>query len=103
MVCLRSSCHSSVISSGSFSMVNDHCASANHRFWGDMIRNAGAGPSPIPPKELTSDRLAEAIQFAYSEPAQEAAKRMGETIRAEDGVEAGVASFQRQLPLLHMR
>jgi hypothetical protein len=53
--------------------------------WHDDRRQTISETYSLPPKELTSDRLAEAIQFAYSEPAQEAAKRMGETIRAEDG------------------
>lgn len=68
-----------------------------------MVAHGGAGPTPIPPKQLTAERLAEAIQFAHSEQAVAAAGVMGETIREEDGVEQGVASFHRNLPLLNMR
>jgi hypothetical protein len=73
------------------------------RFWGDMISNAGAGPAPIPPKQLNAKVLAEAIAFTQSETAQNAAQRMGEIIRSENGVERGVASFHRHLPLRNMR
>lgn len=68
-----------------------------------MISNAGAGPVPIPPKQLNATALAEAIAFAHSEPAQHAAQKMGQVIRSEDGVERGVASFHKHLPLRDMR
>ena len=68
-----------------------------------MIRNAGAGPSPIPPKHLNPDTLVQAIEFAFSPSAQTAAKQMGEKIQGEDGVQKGVDSFHRHLPLLNMR
>jgi len=38
-----------------------------------------------------------------TESAQKAARKMGEKIRAEDGVESGVDSFHRHLPLKNMR
>lgn len=48
-----------------------------------MIHKAGAGPAPIPHKELNAVNLAEAIRFAVGEPAKEAARRMSEQIRQE--------------------
>ena len=48
-----------------------------------MIYKAGAGPKPIPQKELTAKRLAEAIKFALSPPVKEAAKSLAEKIRYE--------------------
>ncbi|KAG8695793.1 hypothetical protein FRC09_008927 [Ceratobasidium sp. 395] len=72
-------------------------------FWGAMIAKAGAGPEPIPQKELTSERLAEALKFVKSPRAQRAAQKMGEQIRSEDGITLGVDSFHRHLPLLNMR
>ena len=68
-----------------------------------MISQAGAGPVPIKPKKLSAAVLAEAIAFAYSQPAQLAAKEMGRMIRSEDGVGRGVASFHTHLPLHNMR
>ncbi|KAG8698648.1 hypothetical protein FRC08_005788, partial [Ceratobasidium sp. 394] len=52
-------------------------------FWGAMIAKAGAGPEPIPQKELTAKRLAEALNFVKSPRAQRAAQKMGEQIRSE--------------------
>ncbi|KZT36345.1 UDP-Glycosyltransferase/glycogen phosphorylase [Sistotremastrum suecicum HHB10207 ss-3] len=72
-------------------------------FWGMMINRAGAGPKPIPHRELNADNLTAAIKFVTSQSAQEAAARMGEQIRGEDGVTEGVLSFYKHLPLLNMR
>ena len=73
------------------------------RFWGDMIHRAGAGPSPIPQKELTAEKLSDAFKYAVSEDASKAAQKMGEQIRSENGEEKGVSSFHRHLPLMNMR
>lgn len=84
--------------------------------------------SSIHSKVLNAENLAEAIKFCMTESAQKAARKMGEQIRAEvctdmlpfhrdavlptdrlpcccpqDGVEAGVDSFHRHLPLKVMR
>ena len=32
-------------------------------FWGAMVARAGAGPDPIPIKQLTADKLADAIEL----------------------------------------
>ncbi|KAF9464545.1 glycosyltransferase family 1 protein [Collybia nuda] len=72
-------------------------------FWGSMIHKAGAGPEPIPHKKLDVDNLRDAIKFAISPPAKNAATRMADQIRSEDGVRQGVDSFYRHLPLLNMR
>jgi sterol 3beta-glucosyltransferase len=68
-----------------------------------MIHRAGAGPQPIPQKELTVEKLAEAFKYAVSEDASKAAKVMGEQIRSENGEEKGVSAFHRHLPLMNMR
>jgi hypothetical protein len=73
------------------------------RFWGDMIHRAGAGPSPIPQKELSVEKLSDAFKYAVSEDASKAAQKMGEQIRSEKGEEKGVSSFHRHLPLMNMR
>lgn len=68
-----------------------------------MIHRAGAGPSPIPQKELSVEKLAEAFKYAVSEDASKAAQKMGEQIRSEKGEEKGVSAFHRHLPLMNMR
>lgn len=73
------------------------------RHEGEMVYKGGAGPAPIPHKELSVDRLAEALKYCTTARARAAAERMGEQIRAEDGVQEGVMSFYKHLPLLNMR
>jgi UDP:flavonoid glycosyltransferase YjiC (YdhE family) len=66
-------------------------------FWGAMVARAGAGPLPIPFKELTADKLAAAILEALKPETSERAKELGEKIREERGCESGAASFHAQL------
>ncbi|KAL5041625.1 hypothetical protein BDW71DRAFT_217628 [Aspergillus fruticulosus] len=68
-------------------------------FWGDMVAAAGAGPTPIPAKELTVDRLAEGIRYCLREQARMAASAIAAKMQSEAGVKAAVASFHRHLPL----
>lgn len=89
---------------------------------GSMIHKAGAGPEPIPHKQLTVAKLTDAITFAISPSAKTAAREMAGRIRSEvgsylllgshlrltsmfiqDGVRQGVDSFYKHLPLLYMR
>ena len=70
---------------------------------GEMVYKGGAGPAPIPHKQLSVDRLAEALKYCTTARATAAAERMGAQIRAENGVQEGVLSFYRHLPLLNMR
>lgn len=52
---------------------------------GSMIHKAGAGPEPIPHKELGVENLRDAIKFAISPTAKGAARRMADQIRSEVG------------------
>ncbi|KDR81957.1 hypothetical protein GALMADRAFT_207321 [Galerina marginata CBS 339.88] len=75
-------------------------------FWGSMIHKGGAGPEPIPYKELSVAKLKDAIEFAVSPAAKEAAKSLAQKIHDEasyNGVQKGVESFYKHLPLLNMR
>ncbi|KAJ1305710.1 hypothetical protein OPQ81_010445 [Rhizoctonia solani] len=72
-------------------------------WWGNQIHARGAGPAPIPHKQLTTPALVDAIRSALSDETKTAARRVGELIRAEDGLKNGVDSFHRHLPLLDMR
>lgn len=66
-------------------------------FWGEMIARTGAGPKPIPFKKLTAPDLAAAIGAALEPDIKQTAKELGEQIRNESGVDAGVTSFHHQL------
>lgn len=56
-------------------------------FWGARVKAMGLGPEPIPQKQLTADRLADAIRLAVTDSTmRQQAKSCGAAIRAEDGI-----------------
>jgi sterol 3beta-glucosyltransferase len=56
-------------------------------FWAQRVAQLGVGPQPIPRRQLTAQRLAEAISSAVSETGIQArAKSLGKQIRAENGI-----------------
>jgi hypothetical protein len=63
-----------------------------------MVAAAGAGPPPIPHKNLNSQKLAHALQYCLTPEASAAAKEIGSRLRKEDGVKNAVVSFHRNLP-----
>jgi UDP:flavonoid glycosyltransferase YjiC (YdhE family) len=68
-------------------------------YWGMRVFKLGVGPRPIPHKQLTAERLAEAIRSAVGDEAMRSrAARLGEAIRAEDGVARAVEAFHRYPP-----
>lgn len=56
-------------------------------FWGKRVAALGAGPNPIPVKKLSADSLSGAIRRVTNDHGfQKTAARIGEKIRAEQGV-----------------
>ncbi|MBM3121917.1 MAG: glycosyltransferase family 1 protein, partial [Chloroflexi bacterium] len=67
-------------------------------FWGRRIAELGVGPKPIPRSRLTADRLALALQSATTDTGMQArAARLGEAIRAEDGIGNAVRVIEESL------
>lgn len=66
-------------------------------FWGAMVARAGAGPTPIPYKELTAEKLAVAIMEALTPTALQGTEELGAKISKEKGADVGAESFHRQL------
>jgi len=65
-------------------------------FWGERIHALGVGPKPIPRPRLTADNLAQAITAAVSDSGMIGrASRLGELIRAEDGIGLAVEILER--------
>lgn len=65
-------------------------------FWGARVAALGVGPTPIPRARLGEERLADALARTIADEAMRArAAALGERIRAEDGVGAAVACFDR--------
>ena len=77
--------------------------SGDQPFWGHMVARAGAGPKPIPYKQLNASLLAESISEALKPSSLDKAKELSEKIRHETGSETGSHSFHRQLNIDNMR
>ncbi|UJR35014.1 hypothetical protein I4U23_027790 [Adineta vaga] len=71
-------------------------------FWGTVIEKCGAGPKPLPGKEVTSEELAEAFTIAHESSMQKAAERIRDAIAHEDGCSTALRMFHSQLPLSRM-
>ncbi|MEO1762748.1 MAG: glycosyltransferase [Cyanobacteria bacterium J06629_18] len=64
---------------------------ADQPFWGQVVAAKGIGPTAIPQKQLTVDKLAAAIETALDdEEMKKRAAALGEKIRAEDGVKTAI-------------
>ncbi|KAI9168006.1 UDP-Glycosyltransferase/glycogen phosphorylase [Paramyrothecium foliicola] len=72
-------------------------------FWGKMISRAGAGPVPVPFKEMTAETLANSITFALKPEVQEAVEEMAKTIGDEDGAGGTANDVQERLDIEDMR
>lgn len=72
-------------------------------FWGSMVAKAGAGPLPIPYKELTADRLADAIMTALEPASVAAAKELAHSITSEQGSKTAAEEFHRALEVDGLR
>lgn len=66
-------------------------------FWGAMVARAGAGPDPIPHKQLTADKLANAINFCLKPESLDRAKELASKIAAEQGSDTAAMSFHQYL------
>lgn len=65
-------------------------------FWGQRVVDLGVGTAPIPRKQLTVERLAEAIQTTVGDRTmQQRAAELGAKIRTEDGVANAIAIIQK--------
>ena len=65
-------------------------------FWGARVAAIGVGPSPIPRRRLTAERLGDALRHAITHPRITArADEVGRRVRDEDGVATAVAHIER--------
>ncbi|KAL5117639.1 hypothetical protein ACEQ8H_004532 [Pleosporales sp. CAS-2024a] len=72
-------------------------------FWGQMIARAGAGPKPVPFKQMTAESLAASIRFALQDKVKMAVQKMAAQIAREDGAAATVQAFEQNLNIDNMR
>lgn len=72
-------------------------------FWGQMLARAGAGPMPIPFKDMTAESLAESIEFALKPEVQKAAQKMSQQIAQENGAQDTADDIQDRLKIDQLR
>lgn len=63
---------------------------ADQPFWGGRVHAVGAGPEPIFVKNLSVEKLTQAIARAESKTVRECAQAIGQNVRSEDGVKRAV-------------
>jgi hypothetical protein len=68
-----------------------------------MIAKAGAGPMPVPFKQMTAESLAQSITFALQTPVKIAVQKMAESIAEEDGAGNAMRDFEQKLGIDGMR
>ena len=72
-------------------------------FWGATVARAGAGPTPIPYKRLTADKLADAINFCLKPETLERAKGLASKMAAEKGSDVAAQSLHQHLEVDRLR
>ena len=70
-------------------------------FWGRRVHAMGAGPSPIPVKKLTVEKLTQAILAAETAASREQAAQIGRMIRTEEGVDVAVRLVENHFDDVH--
>lgn len=69
-------------------------------FWGRRVRQLGAGPRPIPAKQMDAQHLVNTIQTCLHDTSmQERAAALGKQIRAEDGLRNATTLMERTFEL----
>ena len=65
-------------------------------FWGARVAALGLGPVPLPRKQLTQQKLADALRQTLADTEMRArAALLGPQVRAEDGISAAVEQYGR--------
>jgi len=65
-------------------------------FWARRVYKLGAGPKPIPPRKITSQRLAGVIKAVLNDPVMsEKSRELGQTISNEGGVSRAVSLIEK--------
>jgi UDP:flavonoid glycosyltransferase YjiC (YdhE family) len=65
-------------------------------FWGKRVYDLGVGPKPIPRRRLTTERLADAMIEAVTNPGiRQRATELGRKIRTEDGIANAIKAIHQ--------
>ncbi len=63
-------------------------------FWGEHVYSLGVSPRAIPQRELTVEKLAKALEQMKGQTMKGAARKLGETLRSEDGVASAAGAIK---------
>ena len=63
-------------------------------FWGHQVHRLGAGPAPIPQRQMTKQRLAPAIATLADQQTRRSAQDLGYLIRSEDGIAEAISILE---------
>jgi len=75
---------------------------ADQPFWGQRVAELGVGPAPIPQRNLTAEKLADAILIAVSDRAmRQRAAELGAKIQTEDGIAGAVTALEDVYGTVH--
>ena len=72
-------------------------------FWGSMISQSGAGPTPVSGKSLKTEDLVHAFRFVHEQKTRDAAEQLRRAFANENGCEKAVEHFHAHLPLKKMQ
>jgi sterol 3beta-glucosyltransferase len=70
---------------------------ADQPFWGRRVHAIGAGPKPIPVRNLSSENLTQAIVEAEDHTLRGCAQAIGQIIRSENGVQRAVDVIENHI------
>jgi sterol 3beta-glucosyltransferase len=74
---------------------------ADQPFWARRVHVIGAGPHPIPVKDLSIERLMRALHEASEDSCRERAQNIGQQIRNENGAGKAVAWIENYINKFH--
>jgi hypothetical protein len=69
----------------------------DQHFWGSVVARSGAGPAPIPYRDLSSKKLIKRIKDSLQAQIQQAARQIQIKMSKESGLYDSVRSFHRHL------
>ncbi len=65
-------------------------SASDQPFWGQRVQAIGAGPAPIPVKNLSESKLVSAMELIEAPIMRRSAKLIGEKIQSEKGIEKAI-------------
>ena len=74
---------------------------ADQPFWGRRVQAIGAGPQPIPAKEISTQKLIQAIIACETDTIHKSAQVIGQDLKGEDGIHKSIEFIERYSDEFH--